>query len=77
MPYPFTKDSKKKFEQVFKLFERGNKKAISEILKAAALYPQLPQFLNLASQYYDEAEMQEEKMKITQELREKFPSFLF
>ncbi|MCW3112820.1 MAG: preprotein translocase subunit SecA [Segetibacter sp.] len=77
MPYPFAKASKKKFEQVFKLFEKGNKKAISEILKAAALYPQLPQFLNLAAQYFDQADMQEEKMKIMQDLKEKFPLFLF
>ena len=77
MPYPFNKESGKKFKQVYKLFENGNKRAISEILKAAARYSQLPHFLNLAWQYYDEAGMKEEAVNILRQLEQKFPLFIF
>lgn len=77
MPYRFSVKSKMVFDQLYKMYEKGDKKVIERLLDAAESFPEVPHFLNLAALYYDAHDSREKAGEINKLVEEKFPSFLF
>lgn len=77
MPYPFTNKSYQVFKKLYNLLQKKNKSVITQILEAASKFPDQPHFLNLAAQYYDAFDNRKEATRINEQVKEKFPEYLF